>query len=87
MITQILLNWLRDLAVDWIMGMFPAPPEWLDFRVMVLNAAVYLRPYLDPLGALIPWSTVSTIVGFWVGLLVIWGGVLVVRTVAWAVGR
>lgn len=87
MITQIILNFFRDLIVDWIDGWPELPPELLALHDEFDAAVDLMNSYVSTLGVIIPFNTINQMVSLWLIVFGFWMVLLVSRFVAWAADR
>lgn len=87
MITQIVLDWLASVFAALVSAMPPLPVEFLDAVDWISDAGSWFATYLSAYGVIIPWGTLTMIVQWWLGLLVFWLAMLVLRAVLVALGR
>jgi len=75
------------LLLDWWVGgvailinSVPAAPAFFSFILGYVNDfAAWCATNLSPLGVLIPWGAVQIVLGWWVGMLVLWTALVPLR--------
>lgn len=80
-----------DIASQWlagILGLIPPMPSNMD---AVLNAIAaggsWLGSTLAPLGALVPFSSMTMVLQWWLGSLAFWLAMAGLRAALWVLGR
>lgn len=87
MIIQWIIDFLRDVIVNWIRGV-PHPPQALwDLRGWLVTTGYELNQLVSNFGVVIPFNGFSAMIATWLTLVAFWGTMLVVRVVLWALGR
>jgi hypothetical protein len=86
-IVQWILDFARDLISFWI-DAFPGLPEgFYDAQGWLITGGLWLNDQVSAYGALIPFNTINTLLGVWVGILTFWLVCVGIRVVLWAIGR
>lgn len=87
MIVQIVMNFVRDVIVNWIYGWPSLPPEIAGFVDEFQDGVAMMNEYVSSMGVVMPWNTVNDIVSIWLVIFGFWLVLLVVRFAAWAFDR
>lgn len=87
MIVQLLIEFLQDVVIGLISQLADPPTALVDAVSAVTNAGVGLSAYLPKLGVIVPWSTMGTIIGWWLSVWAFWLSVQLIRLILWIVGR
>lgn len=87
MVIQILLDFLAEMFESFILLIPPAPPEFAQALNVIGTGMDNLAFILGKLGPIMPWDTFGVVLQWWIGSLVFFAAMLVVRVVLWAVGR
>lgn len=87
MIVQGILDFF-SLWVAGVVGLIPELPESFDPAVgAIATGGTTLVAWVGPLGALVPFSAMTTVIQWWLGSLVFWGAMVLLRVVLWVFGR
>lgn len=87
MITQTLLNWFAAFVAGFLSALPPLPPEVLLMVTQLHGAASEFAVTAALLGPVVPYAALSAVGAGMLGLLGLWGGLLVLRFVLWGIGR
>lgn len=87
MIIQILLDFLAEMFSAFI-ALIPAAPVQMTSALNAIGTgADQLAVILSKLGPIMPWDSFTTVLQWWVGSLIFFAAMLILRVVLWAVGR
>lgn len=87
MITQIILNLLAHMVAGLIALIPPMPPAVASSISEASAGMTLIATTITKAGILIPFDTITAIVGIWVTLLAFWGSLLTLRFLLWIFGR
>lgn len=87
MIIQTVLNWYVDLLVGVISLVPPLPTEVETALRSMANAGTLIGPKIAALGVVVPFDVVNNCINLWVGMVVWWFSMILLRVVIWAAGR
>lgn len=86
-----IIQGLLDLIVITIAGVLtvipPLPPDFYTAVTMFKDIGVTVAEGVSKFGPIVPWGTVSMVLGWWVSAVGFWMLMLVVRLLLWAFGR
>ena len=87
MITQLLMNYLaQDLAAFW--SIIPSLPSGLNTVIdQIVTGEAWMTSHLGDVSVVVPWSELTQLVGFFVGILAVWVVIQGIRVVLWLVNR
>jgi hypothetical protein len=87
----VIIQGLINIVCIWIAGVVsiipPMPAEWTNALDGIANGASHLGDVVGNLSPVIPWFTISACISAWLGILLFWFALIVVRAVLWAFGR
>lgn len=87
MITQIFVNFVRDIILNWVSGWPPLPPEINSLLPSFTAAVTVMNDSISKLGVFVPFTTLNNLITVFLAVLAFWFVLLIVRFVAWAAAR
>lgn len=87
MIVQNILDWFSRIVADLVGLIPPLPPEWAQLAGDAASAGAQLGAVVSKLSPIIPFGTITTLLGVWVAIIGFWVVIQGVRTVLWLVNR
>lgn len=82
---------LLDIISQWIAGILglipPLPADWDGMLDTITDGGNWVGSVLSPLGAIMPYTSMTTVVQWFLGALTFWLAMSVLRLALWVLGR
>lgn len=87
MIIQFVLDWWSDVLASMV-GLLPGMPAVVGSLTSdIVSGISAVGAYVEPLGVIIPFTMIQSVLAAYLAVLAYWAVVLVVRLVLWMFGR